>query len=142
MPVSCSDLRTFAASLVVEDAPEVALRAAVSRSYYALYHSMAPIAVDLPRADGERRDISHVGHSAVRDRFLEWHAGTRRAHLKQKAKALALAFETCRKQRVVADYGLGDEITLKQAKKHCTAVQMAMTSCQQIKNEWAKTEAA
>lgn len=142
MPVTCVELRSFAAGLAVPGAPETALRASVSRSYYALFHNVLPIADRLPKADKHERPDGRVGHSAVRERLLEWHAGADHERLRNKAKTLAISFEACRKQRLIADYELANTVTLAQARKHCAAVQGAMVSCNQLKSEMARKESA
>lgn len=118
MPIETTDLRKFATAAACENADEVALRAAVSRAYYACFHDTLPFAEMLPSSAKERPAAPHVTHEELYNRVLEWRTGSicpALGKMTATRQQLSRAIDAARMHRVRADYHLDERITLKQA---------------------------
>lgn len=118
MAISPTDLIDFASNAAKAGAPEAQLRAAISRAYYAAFHTLAPFADKLPRSRNCPNDLNRMSHRELKERLLEWNTDGINPRLKAmtvtKSK-LSRAFNAACNARVVADYRIGNEITLADA---------------------------
>lgn len=112
MAIKEDDLLTYAKSLASEDASECQLRASMSRSYYAAFHSLLPLVQELPpSANAVGRDVNHF---EVTERLVEWRVESLCPALKGyrdiKARAQR-AMDAARAKRIIADYRLGQDVS-------------------------------
>lgn len=112
MSITEDDLLSYAKSLATQGANECQLRASMSRSYYAAFHSLLPLVEQLPpSAKSKGKEVTHV---EVTERLVEWNVGAVCSALSgyRDVKARAQrAMDTARAKRVIADYRLTHEIS-------------------------------
>lgn len=125
MAITACDLAENAHAQIRNAQGEVDLRAAISRSYYSAFHSLLPLAELLPRsAKAKGNDVSHF---ELTERLVEW-------NVKDCCPALApyrdikarvqRAMDAARAKRIVADYRLGADITIDDAKGQVARVEI------------------
>jgi uncharacterized protein (UPF0332 family) len=117
---SDQDLLAFSSSILMPDAPEVALRAAISRSYYGVFHHSKVLADawSLPPAPEKYRG----SHEKTIFRLVGFDDGTAVEMLKKQ-----------KMMRVKADYHLTQEITLVEASMH-------VASCKALSGQFSMYE--
>ncbi len=105
MSTSDQELIAFSESFLAQGVSEVALRAAISRSYYGVFHQCKKVAdaYELPSASQKYRG----SHERTIYRFLGFGDDTTVGMLRKH-----------KMMRVKADYQLSDEITLDEASMH------------------------
>lgn len=114
MPTSERELLQFSEILLVPGASESALRAAISRSYYAVFHQAKAFAhtQSLPVAP----DTSRGSHEKVIHRF---HG------LAMDGKKISALLHRSKMMRVKADYHLADSVTAEESR-------MQVRSCRKL----------
>lgn len=138
MPITCDDLKNFAAALAVAGSDETQIRAAISRAYYAGFHASLPLAEKMPPSKSARIDARHVTHEELTSRLHEWktesiHPGLGR--LRNTGGALARALASARAARVKADYRLGVRVMLSEATAQVVRTKNILRAVTQIENE-------
>jgi uncharacterized protein (UPF0332 family) len=146
MGISIGDLIKFAEANAKADASEVELRACISRAYYAAYHAAVPFAGKLPASAAIARGADpasvKLSHAEVVHRLREWK--TEGLHpklpgMKSASGALWRAVESAISARVIADYRLGNQVTLAEAQSQIERVKQISRKLQQIQNLIAET---
>lgn len=123
MPIVGSDLIDLAGQLVLGEPAEVAVRASISRSYYAAFHAMLPVAETLPKSEKMPKSAYEVSHHELSERLREWKAADQ---AQQGRSAAAIAFrsmERARKLRIKADYKLDDRLDAREAHEQIVRAQ-------------------
>lgn len=144
MAIVEDDLITFAAETAKAGASEVALRAAVSRAYYAAFHALAPFADQLPRSKKCPTSLQRMSHTELRERLAEWDTDGICPGLKQMTGTkgvLRRAMEVAYTARVVADYRIGNEMPLAEAQTQVARVKQILRAAQAIQAEIDRTKA-
>lgn len=146
MTIQAHELNDLATSLAQPGASEAQLRAAASRSYYCVFHSLVPFIAKLPKSAACPAGVNHVTHSEISERIREWKVSGLAAGLvsmKGTKASLQRSVDTARALRIKADYRLGDELSLSEALQQIErgrAVLRAVSSISDVINPPAKSE--
>jgi hypothetical protein len=141
MPISVEDLKSFAEARASGSHCEAEIRAAISRAYYAQFHTVLPFAERLPRSTKCPKDSIDVTHKELTDRLNEWrtsavHPGL--ARLTMTRNQLVNTLQSARAARVVADYKLDRNCTpdvVKQQLHRLQNIRVAMSQLIRIMEE-------
>lgn len=132
MPVSPKDLLTFA-----ESAPtgcdEATNRSALSRAYYAAYHSLLEHLQQFPPESGS--DSEHLGHREAWRRLKNWRvpaAYESVGNMKPSAKRVALDYKAALDARALADYELDSSVSESEVKAQCRRVRAVFLFANQL----------
>lgn len=118
MPITVSDLKNLASELAVPGATEAQLRASISRSYYAAFHSLLPFASMLPPSATYREGADKITHHEMQCRMDEWKCSSISAALAANRvlkDQVTRALRASRLSRVKADYNLDMEVVASDA---------------------------
>ena len=129
MSIKARDLVEFAADLIKPGSSEAALRAGVSRAYYAGYHALTSFAYRLPRSARCKEDDQRLGHTELVERLREWKTSDVHPDLPGMIATkgqLWRAVDAARKARVIADYRLSNEFSFAEAQSHINRVRMIL----------------
>ena len=113
MPISIADLQGLANELSEDGSTEAKLRASVSRSYYAAFHALMPLAELLPPSSDARPNAKKITHHELESRLLEWLGSEESAvpaH-RELRRQIAGTLQAARAARVKADYRLDLDLT-------------------------------
>lgn len=138
MAISEQDLIEFSAKSAKAGATEVELRAAISRAYYAAFHTLVPFVDKLPRSRNCPPDLDRMSHRELRDRLAEWRTDNISPQLKSMTvtkSTLRRAVEVACNARVVADYRMGNEVSLAEAQTQVERVKGILRQVQQIQTQ-------
>lgn len=138
MAISEQDLVDFASNAAKSGASETELRAAISRAYYAAFHSLVPFASRLPKSRVCPSDLSRMNHRELKERLIEWRTDEISTRLKSMVSiksTLGRAVDTACNARVVADYRIGNEVSLAQAQTQIARVKAILRQARQIQAE-------
>lgn len=138
MSIDDKDLLDFAESLVKAGASEIELRAAISRSYYAAFHALAPFADELPKSKVCPPNLNRLSHTELKERLREWRVEDVSANLvgltATKGRLWRSVDAACN-DRVIADYRLGNNVSLAQAQSQIYRVKEILRNMKQIEAE-------
>jgi len=129
MGISTSDLLAYAEKNAVDRSVEVELRSSMSRAYYAAFHALLPLVEVLPcsvKAKGEQ-----ISHFEVVERLSEWRVEDVCPALSQYRDVkgrLLRTMDAARAKRVMADYRLGQNVTLGEAVSQIKRVEQVLSS--------------
>ena len=135
MAISEPDLIEFSAKLAKAGATEVELRAAISRAYYAAFHVLVPFVDKLPRSRICPPDLDRMSHRELRERLAEWRTDNISPRLKSMTATKSIlrrAVEVACNARVVADYRMGNEVSLAEAQTQVERVKAILRQAKQI----------
>lgn len=146
MPVTADDISALAGRLAVQEADEVDLRAAISRSYYAAYHEVFPFVDRLPVSENCPRSVGDkVTHTEMTERLREWRvSGVQSSLAKMKVTGgqLLETIEAMRFARVKADYRLNTDVALTEAQMQIARAKQVKRAMFQIFAEINRTQAS
>lgn len=138
MAISEQDLVDFASNAAKAGASEAELRAAISRAYYAAFHALVPFAGKLPKSRVCPHDLDRVNHRELRERLTEWRTGDvslRLSSMTATKSTLARAVEAACNARVIADYRMGNEVSLAEAQTQVERVKRILRHARLIQTE-------
>lgn len=138
MPITCEDLRSYAAELAGSATAESHRRCSISRAYYAAFHAALPLANVLPPSAGARPGDRHITHHELSCRLREWRVGgihPRLNLMRRTSSVVARAIASSRAARVKADYDLGDEVLASEVSSQLERTNQIMKALAQIENE-------
>src|SRR5688572_9857623 len=72
MGIEARDLMELAKRLAANEGMEADLRSAASRSYYAAFHALLPVAALLPASCEKARGAAYVSHTELIARLADW----------------------------------------------------------------------
>lgn len=133
MAISRTDLLDYAAAKATGHATETELRSSLSRSYYAAFHALLPLLERLPASSKcKGNDVSHF---EVMERLREWKVEEVCPDLlrfREVKSRVVRAMDLARAKRVVADYRLGQEVTLGDCKAQIERVKQIVRAADQF----------
>ncbi len=127
MPVTTNDLVQHSQSLFSTASNESEYRSVVSKSYYAMYHSVLSILDNQPpRCNGEGVHASLISY------LQSYDVKTCERHNHMSLKALAMVLAQYKDKRVIADYKLDLTVTKDQANDIVNAVTRLKDKCDSL----------
>lgn len=124
MPVTTDDLVQHSQSLLSAASNESEYRTVVSKSYYAMYHSVLSI------LDNQPPRYSGAGvHASLISYLDSYDVKTCERHNTLSLKALAFVLAQYKDKRVVADYKLDLTVTQEQATEIANAASRLKDKC-------------
>lgn len=150
MPINADDLAAFASSRAAQEkasansVPEVELRAAVSRAYYAAFHLVLPLVDRMPPSRNCPRNSTYTSHEELTQRLHEWRTEgvhPRLARLTTTRNQLVNTIQAARAARVKADYRLQANCDGGEVVMQLSRWQRVKQVMEQLQNEMAKDAA-
>lgn len=145
MPITPETLKEFGIKFAVAESDEVELRAAISRAYYAAFHTCLPFVSQLPESAKFPKNAKHVTHQEMSDRLREWKTAglhPKLASMAAQKGALWRTIDAARDVRIKADYRLDDQLLLADAQTQIERVKQILRLMHQVETLLAADDVA
>ncbi|PMJ92843.1 hypothetical protein [Vibrio sp. 10N.261.55.A7] len=127
MPITPQELVDHADKILNDSSSEVAYRTAVSKSYYAMYHSVLDILENKPpQYNGQGVHASLISYLASHD------VKTSETHDANTLKSLSYILAQYKSKRALADYQLLDTVTEAHAIESLNAAKKLKSRCDSL----------